>query len=91
MEFPDDDIDEILALTEIEYRACRARRLWNIMEFFTRLDGLLKLDEKIHRKLKTILDIEDRIFLNPAAKVRTLPIKRKPKETGESPLDEFNV
>jgi len=79
-DFPDDDTNEILAITDDDYSRARSRRLYNIMEYFTRLDGLLKLDDKINRKLKAILDIEDRIFLNPAAKVRTLPIKRKPKE-----------
>ena len=48
-------------------------------EYFTSLDGLIKLDKAINTKLKTILDIDDRIFLNPASKVRTLPIRRKPK------------
>lgn len=83
MEFPEDDEAELMAVTDDEYTRARSRRLWNIMEYFTRLDGLLKLDDKLHRKLKSILDIEDRIFLNPAAKVRTLPIRRKPKETDE--------
>lgn len=83
LEFPDDDEAELMALTDDEFNRARARRLWGIMEYFTRLDGLLKLDDKINRKLKAILDIEDRIFLNPAAKVRTLPIRRKPKEADE--------
>lgn len=78
-----DDKNELMAESDAEFSRERARRLWNLMDYFTRLDGLLKLDDKIHRKLKTILDIEDRIFLNPAAKVRTLPIKRKAKEKDE--------
>lgn len=86
-DFPEDDSNEILAITDDEYSRARSRRLYNILEYFTRLDGLLKLDDKIHRKLKSILDIEDRIFLNPAAKVRTLPIKRKPKE--ENPIGDL--
>jgi len=83
-QLPKDDEDELFADTDAEYRRARARRLWGIMDYLTCLDGRLKLNDKINRKLKTILDIEDRIFLNPAAKVRTLPIRRKPKE--ESPL-----
>ena len=83
LDFPGDDMDEIMAETDAEYRHTRARRLWNIMEYFTKLDGLLKLDKAINTKLKSILDIEDRIFMNPAAKVRTLPIRRKPKEKDE--------
>jgi len=84
---PADDIDELLAETDAEYRRERARRLWRIMEYCTALDGHVKLDAAINRKLKVILDIEDRIFLNPAAKVRTLPIKRKPKE--ENPIGDL--
>lgn len=83
LDFPADDMDEILAETDAEYRHARARRLWNIMEYFTKLDGLLKLDKAINTKLKSILDVEDRIFMNPAAKVRTLPIRRKPKAKDE--------
>ncbi len=79
LDFPSDDIDEIMAVTDAEYRRARARRLWGIVEYFTKLDGLLKLDKAINTKLKSILDVEDRIFMNPAAKVRTLPIRRKPK------------
>jgi len=83
LDFPSDDEAEIMAETDAEYRHARARRLWSIMEYFTKLDGILKLDAAINKKLKMILDIEDRIFLNPAAKVRTLPIKRKPKPKNE--------
>lgn len=89
--FPETDEQELLAETDAEYRRDRARRLWNIMEYLTRLDGVFKIDDKIHRKLKAILSIEDRIFLNPAAKVRTLPIRRKKPE--KDPVSEmgFNV
>ena len=61
------------------------------MEYFTKLDGLLKLDSKINAKNKSILDLEDRIFLNPAAKVRTLPIKRKTKRTDQADALGFDV
>lgn len=83
IEFSDDDTAELIALTDEEYTHERSRRLWGMMEYFTSLDGLLKLDDKINNKCKAILSIEDRIFLNPAAKVRTLPIQRKPKEKDE--------
>lgn len=79
LEYPD-EIDEVLVITDAEYTRARAKRLWDIMEYFTSLDGVLKLDKAINAKAKSILDIEDRIYLNPAAKVKTLPIKRKPKE-----------
>lgn len=83
LKFPSIDEDELFAEIGAEYRHARARRLWNIMEYFTKLDGVMKLDKAINAKVKSILDVEDRIFLNPAAKVRTLPIKRRPKEKDE--------
>lgn len=82
-ELPADDTKEIMAISEEEYSRERATRLWDIMDYFSSLDGLLKLDDKINRKCDAILKIEDRIFLNPAAKVRTLPIKKRPKEKSE--------
>lgn len=91
LEFPDDDTAEILAVTNDEYVRERARRLWSIMEYFTCLDGLLKINDKINAKCKAILSVEDRIFLNPAAKVKTLPIKRKRDKADELGDAGFNV
>ena len=80
---PAKDTEDLVKLTEDQFNHDRARQLWSIMECFTSLDGLLKLDKAINAKVKSILDVEDRIFLNPASKVRTLPIKKKSKETDE--------
>jgi len=77
-ELPLDDSQEILATLEHEYSRARARRLWDTLEFFNSLDGLIKLDRAINQKQKAVLDIEDRIFLNPAAKARKLNIKNRP-------------
>ena len=91
IDFSNDDESELMALTDGEFSRSRARRLWKLIESFVSLDALGKLDDKINRKLKAILDIEDRIFLNPAAKVRTLPIRRKPKENDEMGAMGFDV
>jgi len=76
-ELPDDDMQEIMAITEFVYERDRGRRLWGVVEYFTRLKGLLELDRAINAKQKAILDVEDRIFLNPAAKARKLAIKKR--------------
>jgi len=80
-ELPDDDVQEILARTDAEYNRERARRLWGIVEYFVNLKGLLEIDRAINAKQKAVLDIEDRIFLNPAAKARKLNIKRQATKT----------
>lgn len=77
IKLPTEDTAELLAVTHEEYQRARANRLWDIINYFTSLEGRLKLDDKINRKCDAILKIEDRIFLNPAAKVRTLHIARK--------------
>jgi len=76
---PVEDQDDLLLMNAEEYNRHRAKKLWGIYEYSVSLQALLKLDSAIDRKLKAILDLEDRIFLNPAAKVRTLPIKRHKK------------
>jgi len=78
-ELPPEDNTEAILMCQEEYNAYRAKKLWCLMEYTVSLSALLKLDSAIDRKLKAILDLEDRIFLNPAAKVRTLPIKRHKK------------
>jgi len=78
-ELPPEDSTEAILMCQEEYNTYRAKKLWCLMEYTVSLSALLKLDSAIDRKLKAILDLEDRIFLNPAAKVRTLPIKRHKK------------
>jgi phage terminase small subunit len=46
----------------------------------------LNLDEKISRKLDLILKLEDRLFLNPLSKVRSIPKKTK-EEKEQSELE----
>ena len=87
---PEDQVAAMLMCHE-EYNAYRARKLWGIMEYMTSLNALLKLDGAIDRKAKAILDLEDRIFLNPAAKVRTLPIKKKKPKKDPAEAMGFDV
>ena len=89
--FPADDMVEIMAMTEEEYGRARAKRLWGLLDYYTSLDGLLRIDTAINAKAKAILVIEDRIFLNPASKVRTLPIRRKEKEKSAAEAAGFDV
>lgn len=80
---PDDDIHEILATTEEAFGRARAQRLWGVVEYFTRLKGLLDIDRAINAKQKALLDVEDHLFLNPASKARKLNVTTKHPEAGE--------
>ena len=79
-----DEIDE-----ELPKR--KANKIWKIFEFYNSLDGVIKIDKMIDSKLKSILQIEDRIFLNPAAKVRTIPLKKKVEKKSDLESKGFNV
>jgi hypothetical protein len=79
LDFPEEIEEELLEATGEGFNKAQAGRLWKLMKYFTGLDGIIKIDKIINAKVKAILDIEDRIFLNPAAKVRTLPIQHKAK------------
>ena len=78
LEFPKEEAQDLSEMTEKLLTRKKAERLYTMILYFSSLDGVLKLDKAINAKSKSILDIEDRIYLNPASKVRTLPIKRKP-------------
>jgi phage terminase small subunit len=51
------------------------------------IDGILKIETAINKKMDMLLKMQDRLFLNPLAKVKNVP---KPKEEKvESPMARF--
>lgn len=50
------------------------------------VNGLLALDKSINAKMETLLKMEDRLFLNPLAKVKNIPKKEEKEEV--NPLKE---
>lgn len=51
------------------------------------IDGILKIETAINKKMDMLLKMQDRLFLNPLAKVKNVP---KPKEEkAESPMARF--
>jgi len=85
LDFPDETETEFLKAAGTELHEKSARKMWRLVEYFHGLDALMKLDKVINSKARAILDVEDRIFLNPVAKVKSLPIKRR--EEQKDPLE----
>lgn len=57
---------------------------------YYRVEHVLKLETAINKKHDLLIKLEDRLFLNPLAKVRNVPKKEKPKP--ENPMEsEYNV
>ena len=54
------------------------------------LDEVLKLDSRIDKKQELLVKMEDRLFLNPVARLKNVPKKEKKKPT--NPMEkEFDV
>lgn len=54
-----------------------------------RLEDVLKMEQAINRKLDSLLKMQDRLFLNPLAKVKNVP--KKPEKPPDNPADKFGI
>ena len=57
-----------------------ARTLLNKINYILSVDGVLKIDTAINKKMDMLIKMEDRLFLNPLAKVKNVPKKEKPPD-----------
>ena len=78
-----DVFGELIERAEVEYEARALRYLSQLAS----LEGALKIETAINKKMDMLLKLQDRLFLNPLAKVKNVP---KPKEEkSESPMAKF--
>lgn len=52
-------------------------------------DDMLKLESAINKKVSAMVQMQDRLFLNPAARVKNVP--KKPEAPPANPTDRFGV
>ena len=57
-----------------------AERLVNKVNYIISADGVLKIDTAINKKMDMLIKMEDRIFLTPLAKIKSIPRKVKEPE-----------
>jgi phage terminase small subunit len=67
-----DDLEENMAESA-------AARLIAKVEYMLSIDGLLSIETAINKKMDMLIKMEDRLFLNPLAKVKNVPKKEKEK------------
>ncbi len=53
------------------------------------IEGILKLETAINKKMDMLLKLQDRLFLNPLAKVKNVP-KPKKEEKPQSRFSKFS-
>ncbi|MBP2653342.1 MAG: terminase [Firmicutes bacterium] len=56
-----------------------AEDLINKVNYIISVDGVLKIDTAINKKMDQLVKMEDRLFLNPLAKVKNVP-KKEPEK-----------
>ncbi|EHM37857.1 P27 family phage terminase small subunit [Anaeroglobus geminatus] len=68
----DTDMLEVLAA---KYPVKTAAKMFEKIEYVFSLSGVLAVDKALNAKMTTLVQMEDRLFLNPLAKIRNVPKK----------------
>lgn len=85
MDYPEVDLEIEQEVEDHEGKA-RAKKFWKKVEYILSMPGLLSIDKAINQKQAELDKLEDRLFLNPLAKVRGVPRKQKEENKGEFDL-----
>ena len=78
-----DPQEESAILDEFEEKlgAKQAKKMWEKVNFILSSAGVQSLDKSINSKMSALQAAEDRLFLNPLAKIKSVPIKKaEPKQ-----------
>ena len=78
-----DDIDFVSLREDAKKIKGEKRKSMNEM---LRLDNILKIESAVNKKHDLLIKLEDRLFLNPLAKVKNVPKKEKDKPI--NPMEE---
>lgn len=76
----DEQIQAFNALEE-KYGTKRAGKMFEKIEFIMSAAGVLGFDTAINKKMDMLIKMEDRLFLNPLAKIKNIPKKEKKTES----------
>lgn len=68
----------------------RVKYILKKIEYILSSDGLLTLESAINKKMDMLIKMEDRLFLNPLAKVKNVPKQVKVDEQPESRWGKFS-
>ena len=66
-----------------------SRKVQNQLRAMISVDGLLRIETAINKKLSVLMSMQDRLFLNPLSKVKNVP--KKQDKPPENPADEFGI
>ncbi len=84
----DDDENEIIEeqLDAGNVHPKRIQKMIEKYEYILSIGGIISLDKAINAKMDALVKMEDRLFLNPLAKIKNVP--KKPPEEEKTELDQ---
>jgi phage terminase small subunit len=84
----DDDENEIIKdqLDAGNVHPKRIQKMIEKYEYILSFSGIISLDKAINAKMDALVKMEDRLFLNPLAKIKNVP--KKPPEEEKTELDQ---
>jgi phage terminase small subunit len=88
IEFTEEEEKESSRVIEEERGKVAVNRLWRKIEYVLSVDGVLSIDSAINKKMEALLKMEDRLFLNPLAKIKNVPRVASQKQKEKTPLEE---
>lgn len=71
-------------ILEAEYSQRKAAKLYEKIECILSTGGIMAMDKAINAKMAALVQMEDRLFLSPLAKVKNVP--KEPEKKEEDPL-----
>jgi phage terminase small subunit len=84
----DDDENELIEdqLDAGNVHPKRIQKMIEKYEYILSIGGIISLDKAINAKMDALVKMEDRLFLNPLAKIKNVP--KKPPEEEKTELDQ---
>jgi phage terminase small subunit len=80
IDFTSFEMEEIIEEMKAKIGKVAAKRMWKKVEYILSVDGILSIDKAINAKACVLTQMEDRLFLNPLAKIKNVPKRQKEPE-----------
>lgn len=78
LDFAAEELEEARDAFDAELTERQKQKLFNKIDYIISADGLLTIETAINKKMDMLIKMEDRLFLNPLAKIKNIP-----KQPGE--------
>lgn len=89
LDYSFDEVEMTKEILNEEFNIKQINNLIRKINFLTSTDGLLNIETAINKKMDMLIKMEDRLFLNPLAKVKNVPKQVKDDDTPKSKWSKF--